>query len=412
MTADRNILHIDMNAFFASVEQAMNPALRGKPIAVIGSAHRTVITTSSYEARKHGVKTGMAVWEAKRCCPELILVVGNNRRYTHTSSEIMKMMLDYTPLVEVFSIDEAFMDVTASRSLFGPPENIAYLLKARILHRFGITCSIGIAPNKLLAKLASDMKKPDGLTIIRAEEVGRVLEKLPITDLCGVGRRMARHLRLLGITNCGELGRFPVEILKKRFGVVGEYLQRMGKGIDNSPVLPAEDAEPVKSVGHSMTLERDIDSREEIMRYLLQLSEMVGRRARRYGVTGKTVSLYVRYADFDTSFGKQQTQHDYISLSDDIYRAAMRILDSVTLEQPVRLLGVRLSSLRHREEQLPLFLDEKNKAFATRAMDEVNNRYGDFTVTFGSLVSGPGKKGSFVISPAWRPDGIRCVEVG
>ena len=408
----RTILHIDMNAFFASVEQAMNPALRGKPIAVIGSAHRTVITTSSYEARKYGVKTGMAVWEGKRCCPDLILVVGNNRRYTHTSAEIMKMLFDYTPLVEVFSIDEAFMDVTGCLRLFGSPENIAYRLKARIRHRFGITCSIGIAPNKLLAKLASDMQKPDGLTIIRAEEIGRVLENLPITDLCGVGRRLGRQLRLFGITTCGELGRFPVEVLKKKFGIVGEYLQRMGKGLDDSPVRPAEDAEPVKSVGHSMTLERDIDKREEILRYLLQLSEMVGRRARRYGVTGKTVSLYVRYADFDTSFGKQQTQGDHISLSEDIYRAAVRILDSVTLEQPIRLLGVRLSNLRHREEQLPLFIDEKMKVFATRAMDEVNNRYGDFTVTFGALLSDQGKNGSFVISPAWRPDGIRCVEVG
>ncbi|MCK7470279.1 MAG: hypothetical protein MZU95_05335 [Desulfomicrobium escambiense] len=168
----------------------------------------------------------------------------------------------------------------------------------------------------------------------------------------------------------------------------------------------------MKSVGHSMTLERDIDKREEILRYLLQLSEMVGRRARRYGVTGKTISLYVRYADFDTSFGKQQTQCDYLSLSEDIYRAAVRILDSVNLEQPIRLLGVRLSNLRHREEQLPLFIDEKMKVFATRAMDEVNNRYGDFTVTFGALLSDQGKNGSFVISPAWRPDGIRCVEVG
>jgi DNA polymerase-4 len=412
VTTDRTILHIDMNAFFASVEQSMNPALREKPIAVIGSAHRTVITTSSYEARKCGVKTGMAVWEAKRCCPELVLVVGNNRRYTHTSSEIMKLLFDYTPLVEVCSIDEAFMDVTGCLRLFGSAENIAYLLKARIRNRFGITCSIGIAPNKLLAKLASDMKKPDGLTIIRAEETSRVLEKLPITDLCGVGRRMERHLRLLGITTCGELGRFPVEILKKKFGIVGEYLQRMGKGLDDSPVQPPQDAEPVKSVGHSMTLERDIETREEILRYLLQLSEMVGRRARRYRVTGKTVSLYVRYADFDTSFGKQQTQGDYISLSEDIYRAAVRILDSVTMEQPVRLLGVRLSNLRHREEQLPLFIDEKIKVFATRAMDEVNNRYGDFTVTFGALLSAAGKKGSFVISPAWRPEGIRCIEVG
>jgi len=408
----RTILHIDMNAFFASVEQAVNPALRGKPIAVIGSAKRTVITTSSYEARKFGVKTGMAVWEAKRCCPELILVVGDNRRYTHTSAGIVRMMLDYTPLVEVFSIDEAFMDLTGSLKLFGTPENIAYKLKARIRHRFGITCSIGIAPNKLLAKLASEMKKPDGLTVIRPEDVAGILETVPIKDLCGIGKQTERRLRLLGITTCGELGRFPVGILTKKFGVVGEYLQRMGKGIDDSPVVPDREAEPVKSVGHSMTLERDIERREDVLKYLLQLSEMVGRRARRYGVSGKTVGLYVRYADFYNSFGRQKTLPDYVSLSDDIYRAAVGILDSVTLEQPVRLLGVKLSNLRHREEQLPLFAEQKRKTSAARAMDEVNDRYGEFSVTFGSLRADDEQKGSFVISPAWRPEGIRCVDVG
>jgi DNA polymerase-4 len=371
-----------------------------------------VITTSSYEARAYGVKTGMAIWEAKRCCPELILVVGNNRRYTHTSAGIGRMMRDYTPLVEVFSIDEAFMDLTGSLKLFGSAENIAYKLKARIRHRFGITCSIGIAPNKLLAKLASEMKKPDGLTVIRPEAVAGILEIVPIKELCGIGRQTERRLRLLGITTCGELGRFPVELLTKQFGIIGHSLHRMGKGLDDSPVVPAEEAEPVKSVGHSMTLERDIDRRADILKYLLQLAEMVGRRARRYGVSGKTVSLYVRYADFYSSFGKQKTLPDYVSLSDDIYRAAVGILDSVTLEQPVRLLGVKLSHLRHREEQLPLFAEQSGKTAAARAMDQVNDRYGEFSVTFGSIRADDEQKGSFVISPAWRPEGIRCVDVG
>jgi DNA polymerase-4 len=408
----RTIMHIDMNAFFASVEQAVNPALRGKPIAVVGSAKRTVITTSSYEARKFGVKTGMAIWEAKRCCPELILVVGNNRRYTHTSAGIVRMMLDYTPLVEVFSIDEAFMDLSGSLKLFGSPENIAYQLKSRIRHRFGITCSIGIAPNKLLAKLASDMKKPDGLTVIRPEMIAGILENVPVKDMCGIGRKTERQLRLLGITTCGGLGRFPVKILTKQFGIVGHCLHRMGKGLDDSPVVPAEETEPVKSVGHSMTLERDAERRTDILKHLLQLSEMVGRRARRYGVSGKTVGLSVRYADFDTCFGRQKTLPDYVSLSDDIYRAVVGILDSVALEQPVRLLGVKLSNLRHREEQLPLFVEQKRKTSAARAMDEVNDRYGEFSVTFGSIRADDEQKGSFVISPAWRPDGIRCVDVG
>ncbi len=407
----RTILHIDMNAFFASVEQAMNPELRGKPIAVVGSAKRTVITTSSYEARRFGVKTGMAVWEARRCCPELILVVGNNRRYTHTSAAIMRMMLDYTPLVEVFSIDEAFMDVTGSLRLFGSAENIAMQLKARIRNRFGITCSIGIAPNKLLAKLASDMKKPDGLTIILPEMVTRILENVPVKDLCGIGRKTERQLRLLGINTCGDLGRFPVEILTRKFGVVGECLHRMGKGIDDSPVVPEEGAEPVKSVGHSMTLERDLEAREEILWRLLQLSEMVGRRARRYGIAGRTVRLHIRYADFVTDFVRQRTLPDYVSLSDDIYRAAVEILDSVILEQPVRLLGVCLTGLRHGGGQMSLFRDDGKRRGAARAMDEVNDRYGEFSVTYGSLRADDGRKGSFVISPAWRPDGVRRVDV-
>jgi DNA polymerase-4 len=399
-----------MNAFFASVEQQSNPALRGKPIAVIGSNGRTVITTASYEARKFGVKTGMAIWEAKRQCPQLILIVGDNRKYTYTSTRIFNMMLDYTPLVEVFSIDEAFLDVTHSLKIFGSPERIVYLLKARIKHSFGLTCSVGVGPNKLLAKLASDMKKPDGLTIIRPEEVSQVLETIPIKDLCGVGSQTEKKLNLLGIKTCGELGRFPVDILKRKFGINGQHLHDMGLGIDHSPVVPASDQDKVKSVGHSMTLRQDVSRRQDILKYLLQLSEMVGRRARRYHVSGKTVHLYIRYADFYSSIGKQQTLGNPINLSDDIYKAVIDILDTIELQQPVRLLGVRLTNLKYQVAQLPLFPQERKKALMIGAMDAVNNKYGDFTVTFASLMDTE-EKGSNVISPAWRPDGIRCVDI-
>lgn len=408
---NRTILHVDMNAFFASVEQQADPALRGKPIAVVGSSHRTVITTSSYEARAFGVKTGMAPWEARRCCPGLIFVVGDNRKYCHTSRRIMEMMLDYTPEVEVFSIDEAFMDVTGSLTyLYDTPERIAYLLKARIRHAFGLTCSVGIAPNKLLAKLASDMHKPDGLTVIRPRDVTRVMEGLPIKDLCGVGRKMERHLNMMSIYTCGELGRCDEARLTRRFGVIGRRLKEMGQGIDGSPVVPHGDDDQVKSVGHSMTLTRDVSAREDILRYLLQLAEMVGRRARRYGVSGRTVHLYVRYADFFSSFGKQETLKGYISSSGDIYQAAVAILDTVELEQPVRLLGVRLTGLKHHSEQLALFPDERRHNELVRSMDNINDRFGEFTVTYGSLLKCK-DKGSRVISPAWRPNGIRNVEV-
>jgi DNA polymerase-4 len=408
MIMNRTILHVDQNAFFASVEQSTNPDLRGKPIAVIGRG-RTVVTTASYEARAFGVKTGMNTWQAKQACPQIIFVIGDNRKYMHTSTEITKMMLDYTPLVEVFSIDEGWMDVTHSMSLFGTPENIAYQLKARIRHHFGITCSIGIAPNKLLAKLASEMKKPDGLTVIRPEDVSRILERMPVQELCGIGRKMERHLLMMGIRTCGELGRYDVGRLTRKFGVIGEQLHRMGLGIDESPVVPAEDQEEVKSVGHSMTLDRDIDSRRDILKYLLQLSEMVGRRARRYGVAGKTVHLTVRFADF-TTIGKQQTRKDYTNQSDKIFDEALNILDTLEIGQPVRLLGVRITNLRYQQQQLPLFEDERRKVLATAAMDEVNDRYGGFSVTYGSLLDNE-EKGSFVISPAWRPDGIKNIDV-
>jgi len=397
-----------MNAFFASVEQQSNPELRGKPIAVIGAAKRTVITTCSYEARAFGVKTGMNSWEARQKCPQLIFVVGNNRKYTYTSTQIINIMRDYTPLVEVFSIDEAFLDVTGSLAMFGSAERIVYLIKARIKHQFGITCSVGIAPNKLLAKLASDMQKPDGLTIVTPETVAQVLERVPIKDLCGIGAKTAQQLGSFGIKTCGELGRFPVDILKRKFGSTGEKLHQMGLGADDSPVIPEEEAEEVKSVGHSTTLDKDLTERCDIQMYLLQLSEMVGRRARRYQVAGKTVTLTVRYQDF-TTFSRQQSRANHTNNSEEIYQAALKILNGIDLAQPVRLLGVKISGLRHHVEQLPLFPAERKKALLAGAMDQVNNKFGDFAVTFGSLLGRD--TGAKVISPAWRPEGVRNVEV-
>ncbi len=414
--ADKNaehrvIIHADANAFFASVEQAANPDLRGKAIAVVGSAGRTVITTSSYEARAKGVKTGMALWEARRCCPELIVVVGDNKKYQHTSSEVNKIFLEYTPLVEAFSIDESWLDVTHSLSIFGSAENIVYQIKARILHRFGIRYSMGIAPNKLLAKLVSDFQKPDGLTVLKHEDAARVLERLPVGELCGVGKKTAAQLRLMSINTCGELGRCDETRLTRKFGIVGKKLKEMGQGIDNSPVVPFNAVEDVvKSVGHSRTLEKDISDPVEIKRFLLQLSEMVGSRARRYDVAGKTISLYVRYSDFFTSWGKQTTLTNHTNQTEDIYRAAIKILATTDLEQPVRLLGISLGNLRQEQEQLQLFVEDRKKLEATKAMDAVNRRFGDMVVTYGSLIKDKEKAGSHVIPPSWRPNGIKSID--
>lgn len=405
----RVVMHIDMNAFFAAVEQQSNPTLRAKPVAVAGSEKRTVILTASYEARAYGIKTGMRVAEALRTCPQLIIVPANNRLYTHVSSGIIKIFKDYTPQVEVFSIDEAFLDVTGSLKMFGGVERIAYLIKSRIKVHFGITCSVGIAANKLLAKLASGMQKPDGLTIINPDAAADILEDLPVGALCGIGRSTANRLNLLSIFSCGQLGRFPLSILRRKFGIVGDRLHLMGQGIDQSPVLAPEEEAAIKSVGHSMTLRRDISDPQAIRRFLLQLSEMVGRRARRYGVRGRTVTLTLRYADFQT-FSKRRTGMEAVNRSDDIYQAGLRILDELILVQPLRLIGISLSGLQFQGGQYALFLEERKQQRLTESLDIVNNRHGDFTVMPGSLLDEKGK-GSHVISPAWRPEGIRNVNV-
>ena len=405
----RTIMHIDMNAFFAAVEQQSNPALRGQPVAVVGSQQRTIILTSSYEAREYGVKTGMTLYEARLKCPGLLLVKANNRLYTHVSSQIMSIFQDYTPLVEISSVDEAFLDVSGSLHYFGSVWRIAYLIKSRIKARLGLTCSVGIAPNKLLAKLASDLHKPDGLTLINPEMVATLLKNLPIEEICGIGRKTTQKLNQLGVFSCGELGRYPVKKLKQRFGIVGEKLVLMGRGIDPGAVLSSDQEAEVKTIGHSMTLRKDISLREDVARFLAQLAEMVGRRARRYGMSGRTVTLTIRHSDFST-YSRQQIQATPIHRSEEIYRAALHIFDRLLLTLPVRLLGVRLSNLQYLGQQLPLLPEERRQEQLTESLDRVNDRHGEFTVMSGSLLTVKGK-GSYVISPAWRPEGIRNVGV-
>lgn len=406
---NRIIMHIDMNAFFASVEQQINPALRGKPIVVIGSNERTVVTTSSYEARAYGVKTGMTKYEAKRLCPHIILVAGDTGRYTDTCRRLVEIFRQYTPIVEVYSIDEAFLDITGSIPLFDSAKIIAKNIKGDIHKRFGrLTCSIGIAPNKLLAKLGSDMKKPDGLVVIQQEDVSKLLENLPVKELCGIGPQIETHLSTMGIRTCGQLGRASIHVLRNRFGVIGERLKLMAQGIDDSPVIPLGQEPNAKSVGHSMTLDRDVSDMETLERHILQLSEMVGRRMRRGGYTGRTVALTLRYSDF-TTFTKRTTVGMHTNNSIDIYIFAKEILNTIRLQQPIRLVGVSVSNLTKNISQMPLLISDRNKKAATRAMDEINDRYGDFCITWGTLIERYHHKG--VISPAWRPSGVKCVNI-
>ena len=402
------IVCVDMDAFFASVEQRDNPALRDKPIAVTGGGERTVITTSSYQARAYGVKTGMTTYEAKRLCPHIILVVGNNKKYAEVCKSLEQICLRFSPDLEIYSIDEVFLDITRSHHLFGGPENLAIGIKAAVKEELGLTCTVGMGANILVAKLASDLAKPDGLRWIDEAAVQSVFETLPVKKLWGIGSHTEQKLREMGITTCGELGRAPLSRLVRRFGVIGEQLKAMGNGILNRPL---ETASPdPKSIGHSITLPEDIWKREEITSCLLRLSERVGRRARRHGYKGRRVTLTVRYTDFKT-FTKQTTLPALINDTGEIYRAAVAILDTIRLRKSVRLLGISLSSLAKDEGGLPLFQepDHDKKAALAKAVDIVNDKFGEHTVTFGAALAE--EKGQRVISPAWRPSGVRKSDV-
>jgi DNA polymerase-4 len=381
---DPIILHIDMDAFFISVEQRDNPSLRGKPAAVCGSLSRSVVTSATYEARPYGIRAGMSTQEAKRRCPQLILVKGNHSKYTEVAARIFSILKDYTPLVEVASIDEAYLDITRSLLLFKSSLHIAQSIKDRILQREQLTCSIGVAPNKLLAKLGSRLKKPDGLTLIQKDEVEKILEDLPVSSLFGIGPKLGEELRSIGIFTCGQLGRFPVSVLSKRFGVIGERLHEMGLGLDDSPVVPFDEEEDAKSISHSVTLEEDTSDPNILRKVMLQLSERVSRRMRKEGFYGKRIAITVRYSDFFT-FSKQKTLSKWINSGNEIFRHAFQIFESIPHPKPIRLLGVGMSQLKKKWCQLDFFEKREKKDNLLKAMDRVNDRFGDWTLTWAGL---------------------------
>jgi len=404
----KTIVCVDMDAFFASVEQRDNPVLRGKPIAVTGAGERTVITTSSYEARNYGVKTGMTVHRAKKLCPQIIFVTGDNRKYAQICKRLEDICLRFTPDIEIYSIDEVFLDITGSHHLFSGPENLARTLKDTIKNELGLICTVGIGPNILIAKLASDLAKPDGLRWIREDAAAFVLETLPVKKLWGIGSHTEEKLRDMGIATCGELGRANLSLLVKTFGILGERLKAMGNGILERP-LEIAPPEP-KSIGHSITLPKDIWKREDILSCLLRLAERVGKRARRYGHEGKKITLTVRYADFKT-FTKQATLPVYTNDTGEIYRFSIAILDRIRLRTSIRLLGISLSCLGKDAGRMLLFQEtgREKKAALAKAVDTVNDKFGEHTITLASTITR--EKDHGVISPAWRPSGVRSSDV-
>jgi DNA polymerase-4 len=300
----------------------------------------------------------------------------------------MEILREYSPHIEMASIDEAFLDMTHCRLLFPSPRRVAEAMKRRIIDELGLTCSVGVGPNKLIAKLASSRGKPDGLVVIRTSEVPHFLDTLPIGQVWGIGPKREAILRSLGIQSCGDLGRFPTNLLKKRMGVWGERLHLMGLGIDETPVVPLGQELNPKSFGHYVTLPQDGNDLKVISGFLLRLSEQVGRRLRRNYLQGRRVTLTVRFSDF-SALTRQQASRDPLKNGKEIYRLALGIWDSIGNKMPVRLLGLVVSNLEGASNQFPLFSWPSQLGALWEAMDRVNDKYGEFTLTWGSLHQSP-----------------------
>jgi DNA polymerase-4 len=385
----RIILHVDMDAFFASVEQEKRPWLKGKPVIVGGDPQkrRGVVSAASYPARKYGVKAGMPLFAAKKLCPHAtFIILTDMEEYSHISSQLVKIFYHFTPAVEPFSIDEAFLDITGCQRLFGTPCELAQKLKNQIKNKLGLSCSVGIAPNRLLAKLASSLNKPDGLTIISKEEIKNTLYPLRVEKLWGIGEKTCKVLSKFGIRTVGDLASFPVEVLKSQFGKIGEHLHLIANGIDDSLILTRSPLE--KSMGHEHTLPKDTNDPDEISSVLLSLSNLVARRLRRKRFQGSTITLKLRYFDFVT-LTRAETIRKPTDSEHKIYNVSKELTSGLDLGiRKIRLLGVSVSNLVRDGFSLqtslpfPEYYDKKIEVYS--AMDKIRDRFGEDSIQWAT----------------------------
>jgi DNA polymerase-4 len=385
----KHIIHLDMDAFYPSVEMLDNPALKGKPVIVGGSKERGVVSSASYEARKFGIHSAQPIAKAKRLCPDGIFLPVRMSRYQEISKQVFDIFYRFTPLVEALSIDEAFLDVTGSIRLFGQPENIAKKIKQIIVTETGLTISAGVAPSKFVAKIASDIDKPDGLTVVHPDDVRDFLDPLPIKKMWGVGNVTQLLLSHLNIHTFRDLRQTPVKVLEKKFGKHGVKIHLLAMGIDGRDVIPEHD---VKSIGHEQTFLQDIISLDAAQKELLALSNKAARRMRHKGLTGKTVTLKVKYFDF-----VQITRSTTLPKSTDngleIYSVACRLLKKTEVtKKPIRLLGISLSQLSFLGigTQLSLFDQDPSSRKRQRlntVLDSLHEKFGDKSVVPGTLLN-------------------------
>ena len=368
----RWIMHVDMDAFYASVEQLDHEEYRGKPVIVAGIGKRGVVSTCSYEARKFGVHSAMPTAKALKLCPQGIFVEGNFKRYGEVSRAIFKIFDDYSPLVEPLSIDEAFLDITGMENLMASPKEYAQRLKAEILEKTGIVASVGIAPNKFLAKIASDLEKPNGLTIIPHDKVQECLDPLPVKRIWGVGAKLNHQLSLLGINTIGQLRQADYKRLVKQVGDNrAQKLTQLAQGLDDRPVAPRDKA---KSIGHEVTFGEDLYCQEDEEQVLLDLAVRVGWRLRQAGFKAKTVQLKLRKGDF-TTYTRQKQLYDASNFDEDIFQAVVELFRELGIYAGIRLLGVSTTGF-DAPDMGSLFTDTTKKQNLYDALDSINQRFG------------------------------------
>jgi len=398
------ILHVDMDAFYASVELRRRPELRGRPV-IVGGGQRGVVLSATYEARAFGVRSAMPMQRARRLCPQAVIVRPDLTSYSEASAGVMAVFRSVTPVVEPLSLDEAFLDVSGARRRLGRPRWIGEWIRARVADEQGITCSVGVAATKFLAKLASSRCKPDGLLVVPADGAAGFLHPLPVGALWGVGVKTAEHLRSLGLRTVGDLAALPLPALER---VVGEgtaaHLHDLARGRDPRSVVTDE---PEKSVGAEETFRADVDDHAVVHRELLRLAERTAARLRAAGQVGRTVSLKVRFADFAT-ITRARTLPAPTDAGHEVYAAARALYDGLGLDRArIRLVGVRVEGIApagHAPWQLEVGARERGWREADRAVDRASRRFGTGVVRPATLVHpmGPEVQGPGTLRPRER----------
>jgi len=385
---ERHIIHLDMDAFYPAVEVLDNPELKGRPVIVGGSRERGVVSSASYEARKFGIHSAQPMAVAMRLCPGGIFLGVRMKRYKEVSERIFEIFNRFTPLVEPLSIDEAFLDVAGSIRLFGKPADIAEKVKESVRNETGLTVSAGVAPSKFVAKIASDMEKPDGLTVVEPDSVREFLDPLPINRMWGVGKATMEVLSGMGIRTFRDLSLVSSQVLEQRFGKHGLRMHQLSRGIDERDV---ETEHEVKSIGHEDTFPQDITDIPLAKKKLLSQANRVARRMRQKNIKGKTITLKVKYNDF-TRATRSVTMPDATDDAMVIYAGACDLLRNTQAgRKPVRLLGISLSNFKSEGvNQLSLFQDDlghRKERQLHKAIDSIYERYGDRGLKSGTLVS-------------------------